>query len=129
MTLLLFNVDEIYGDLSPLKDNIVSKSYASLVHKDLLRSDIELKRSDVARSESLDFFEKHVHELGVKFYAEAVGVLDHKELLAIKEDTIVCDDHPYVGTHLTELRKKLIKDKRIHDEKSKKETINKIYTV
>ena len=51
-SLLLFNPKDLpYGDLSPLKDNIVSKSYASLISRDLLRKRIELKRSDDARKE------------------------------------------------------------------------------
>ena len=56
-SLLLFNPKDIpYGDLSPLKDNIVSKSYASLISRDLLSKTIGLKRSNDARKESIEIF-------------------------------------------------------------------------
>ena len=53
-TLLLFSPkDTPYGNLSPLADHIVSKSYASLIKSKLLRDKVGKMQSGEAVKESL----------------------------------------------------------------------------
>ena len=95
-TLLLFSPkDTPYGNLSPLADHIVSKSYASLIKSKLLRDKVGKMQSGEAVKESLKNFKETQDERFKTFLKEALKV-KYKEgspaldaLLKIREDRIV----------------------------------------
>ena len=74
-TLLLFNPkDTPYGNLSPLADHIVSKSYASLIKSKMRRDTVGKMQSDKAREESLKIFTEIQDENYKTFLKEALKV-------------------------------------------------------
>ena len=124
-TLLLFSPkDTPYGNLSPLADHIVSKSYASLIKSKIRRDTVGKMRSDEARKESLKMFTEIQDENFKTFLKEALDV-KYKEgspaleaLLQIREDRIVYastnlflgmnegDGANFVGEYMYTIRKK-----------------------
>ena len=133
-SLLLFNPKDIpYGDLSPLKDNIVSKSYASLISRDLLSKTIGLKRSNDARKESIEIFLNDQTLLISNFLKDSLHskYKNNTSLLDIKGNVIVYlpEKNNFVGKYLTDLREKMKKELEKKTEMDKKDFINKVYSI
>jgi len=133
-SLLLFNPKDLpYGDLSPLKDNIVSKSYASLISRDLLRKRIELKRSNDARKEAIHIFLDDQTNMAHDYLKDALHskYKNNTSLLDIKENVIVYlpETDNFIGKYLMELREKTRKEVEKKTEMDKKNFINKVYSI
>ena len=132
-SLLLFNPSEIpYGNLSPLKDNIVSKSYASLIKLDLTRKIAESKKYNDARKESLDIFLNDQSVLTFDFLKNALNEKYKKNtsLSDIKGDIVYLPEkNNFIGKYLTQLRDKMYKQSEKNKEIYKKDFINKVYSI
>ena len=147
-TLLLFNTkDTPYGNLSPLADHIVSKSYASLIKSKMLRDTVGKMRSDEARKESLKNFTQIQDENYKTFLKEALDV-KYKEgspaldaLLYIREDRIVYastnlflgmnegEGANFVGNYLYDIRRKERARLVLQQKQDQQDFINKVYSV
>ena len=147
-TLLLFNPkDTPYGNLSPLADHIVSKSYASLIKSKMLHDTVEKMRSDEARKESLKNFTEIQDENFKIFLKEALDT-KYKEgshaldaLLQIREDRIVYastnlflgmnegEGNNFVGNYLYDIRKKERARLVLKQKQDQQDYINKVYSV
>lgn len=147
-TLLLFNPkDTPYGNLSPLADHIVSKSYASLIKSKMLHDTVEKMRSDEARKESLKNFTEIQDENFKIFLKEALDT-KYKEgshaldaLLQIREDRIVYastnlflgmnegEGNNFVGNYLYDIRKKERARLVLKNKQDQQDYINKVYSV
>ena len=140
-TLLLFNPGELpFGNLSPLKDNIISKSYSSLVDKETVKKDIASLYSDNAKKESLEYFtllQDNIYisslkkALDVKYKTEGIA---QQSLLLIDQDYIVYDSpnlflKDFIGKYLMQLRDELKKDELKKEIIEKKNYVNKVYSV
>ena len=147
-TLLLFNPkDTPYGNLSPLADHIVSKSYASLIKSKMLRDTVGKMRSDEARKESLKNFTQIQDENYKTFLKEALDV-KYKEgspaldaLLYIREDRIVYastnlflgmnegEGANFVGNYLYDIRRKERARLVLQQKQDQQDYLNKVYSV
>jgi hypothetical protein len=147
-TLLLFNPkDTPYGNLSPLADHIVSKSYASLIKSKMLRDTVGKMRSDEARKESLKNFREIQDENYKTFLKEALDV-KYKEgspaldaLLYIREDRIVYastnlflgmnegEGANFVGNYLYDIRRKERARLVLQQKQDQQDYLNKVYSV
>jgi hypothetical protein len=147
-TLLLFNPkDTPYGNLSPLADHIVSKSYASLIKSKMLRDTVGKMRSDEARKESLKNFTEIQDENYKTFLKEALDV-KYKEgspaldaLLYIREDRIVYastnlflgmnegEGVNFVGNYLYDIRRKERARLVLKQKQDQQDYLNKVYSV
>ena len=106
-SLLLFNPkDQPYGILSPLSDQIVSKSYTELIKDISLKKSIQREDEKNARIYSLEIFEKVQYEkyqsllkkgLDIK-YRQDVAL---KDLLSISNKIIIYEsNNDLLGMHL-----------------------------
>jgi hypothetical protein len=147
-TLLLFSPkDTPYGNLSPLADHIVSKSYASLIKSKLLRDKVGKMQSGEAVKESLKNFKETQDERFKTFLKEALKV-KYKEgspaldaLLKIREDRIVyySENHllgmsdgigeNFIGECLYAIRKNERARLVIQQKQERQYHINKVYSV
>ncbi|NBU99471.1 MAG: hypothetical protein EBS19_14895, partial [Spirochaetia bacterium] len=147
-TLLLFSPkDTPYGNLSPLADHIVSKSYASLIKSKMLRDTVGKMRSDEARKESLKNFTEIQDENYKTFLKEAFDV-KYKEgspaldaLLHIREDRIVYSStnlflgmnegkgDNFVGNYLYDIRRKERARLVLKQKQDRQDYLNKVYSV
>lgn len=147
-TLLLFNPkDTPYGNLSPLADNIVSKSYASLIKSKLLCDKVGRMRSDEAVKESLKIFKEIQDERFKAFLKQALKV-KYKEgspaldaLLKIREDRIVYNSENhllgmrdgvgenFIGECLYAIRKNERARLFLQQKQERQHYINKVYSV
>jgi hypothetical protein len=136
-TLLLLNLDEFYENLSPLKDNIVSKSYSSLIYEDLYRHIISRKNYSEARKISLDYFRDYIRK---KFLDFTITSLNEKykdsnlkeSLISLKNVIFFQNDffnNNFIGIELMKLRDKFIIEKKERELLQKKQYVNKIYSI
>ena len=146
-SLLLFNPKEQpYGVLSPLYDDIVSKSYVELIKDINIKKSILNEDEKNARKYSLEIFENQNHEQYVSFLKKGLDIKYRedslrKDLLSIKNKYIIYDSNNdflgvkyngssyignnFIGKYLMEIRKKLQQE-----EKEKQELfINKVYSL
>ena len=147
-TLLLFNPKDVpYGNLSPLADHIVSKSYASLIKSKLLQEKVGKMRSNEARDESLKNFKQIHDEKFKKFVKQALevkykkGSIVLKNLLDVRQDRIayvsknsllgtnegVGDN--FVGECLYTIRKQERERIVLQEKKDVQDYTNKVYSV
>lgn len=147
-TLLLYSPkDTPYGNLSPLADNIVSKSYASLIKSKLLCEKVGKMRSDEAVKEALKIFKEVQDERFKTFLKEALKV-KYKEgspaldsLLKIREDRIIYDSENhllgmsdgvgenFIGECLYAIRKNERAHLVLKQKQERQDYINKVYSV
>ena len=140
MSILLFNPNELpYGDLSPLKDHIISKSYASIVDKEMIKKEVESLNNEAALKKAIAYFTSEQDQL---YFSALKEALDYKyrdglalqELLNVKEDYMVYlsdnlalglknkEGDNFVGKYLNEIRK----NARL---KQEKDFVNKVYSI
>jgi len=145
-SLLLFNPKEQpYGVLSPLYDDIVSKSYVELIKDINIKKSILNEDEKNARKYSLEIFDKQNYEQYVYFLKKGLDLkymqdLPRQDLLSIKNKFIIYESNNdflgvkyngsyignnFIGKYLMETREKFRKE-----EKEKQELfINKVYSI
>ena len=147
-TLLLFNPDDMpYGNLSPLADHIVSKSYAALIKSEFLRKTVEMTKTHDARKESLAYFNAIQDENYKTFLKEGLdvkykeGSLALDSLLQIQEDRLVYvstnlflgmnegKGFNFVGDYLNGIRKQAREQLQKKTIQATKDRLNKIFAV
>jgi hypothetical protein len=145
-SLLLFNPKEQpYGVLSPLYDDIVSKSYVELIKDVNIKKLILNEDEKNARKYSLEIFDKQNYEQYVYFLEKGLDLkymqdLPRQYLLSIKNKFIIYESNNdflgvkyngsykgnnFIGKYLMKTREKFRKE-----EKEKQELfINKVYSI
>jgi len=145
-SLLLFNPKEQpYGILSPLYDDIVSKSYVELIKDVNIKKSILNEDEKNARKYSLEIFDKQNYEQYLYFLEKGLDLkymqdLPRQDLLSIKNKFIIYESNNdflgvkyngsyignnFIGKYLMKTREKFRKE-----EKEKQELfINKVYSI
>ena len=145
-SLLLFNPKEQpYGVLSPLYDDIVSKSYVELIKDVNIKKSILNEDEKNARKYSLEIFDKQNYEQYLYFLEKGLDLkymqdLPRQDLLSIKNKFIIYESNNdflgvkyngsyignnFIGKYLMKTREKFRKE-----EKEKQELfINKVYSI
>jgi hypothetical protein len=146
-SLLLFNPkDQPYGLLSPLSDQIISKSYTELIKDIPLKKSIQREDEKNARIYSLEIFEKVQYEKYQSFLKKGLDIkyredVARKDLLSIPNKIIIYESKNdllgmhleggsyvgsnFIGKYLMELCKKY----KAEEKEQHQFFINKVYSV
>ena len=158
--LLLSNPNEIpYGNLSPLKNNLVSECYTALIKttKESLIKEIKNSPADVAKEKSLKEFTieqnelytialKHamdikyqniesqqallsITEKNIYYVCEPVDTFLGVEIIKNKDGSLEYKGDNMIGKYLMEIRKRLQLQIIENTNKEKRKYINEIYSV
>lgn len=158
--LLLSNPNEIpYGNLSPLKNNLVSECYTALIKttKESLIKEIKNSPADIAKEKSLNEFTiqqnelytialKHAMDIKYKniesqqallsitqkniyFVCEPVDTFLGVEIIKNKDGSFEYKGNNIIGKYLVEIRKRLQLQNIENINKEKRKYINEIYSV